>query len=95
MLYGAVLGDIIGSAYEFHTDMKRKDLPLFSAGSYFTDDTVMTMAVANALMRTIEKDDVEAFKDAVAWDMWEHGTNYAYCEANRPGLRSKTAAFRY
>ena len=49
-MIGAILGDMIGSPYEFDRGGKTKDFPLFSAGSMFTDDTVMTIAVAEALM---------------------------------------------
>ena len=49
-MYGAILGDIIGSPYEFDMGDKTKDFPLFSKRSYFTDDTVMTVAVAEALL---------------------------------------------
>ena len=49
-MYGAILGDIIGSPYEFDMGGKTKDFPLFSEESYFTDDTVMTLAVAEAFM---------------------------------------------
>lgn len=48
-LLGAICGDIIGSAYEFHT-MKRTDFDLFLRYSHFTDDTVMTIAVAHWIM---------------------------------------------
>lgn len=48
-MLGAIAGDIIGSVYE-HAPIKSKDFPLFKAGSRFTDDTVMTMAVARALL---------------------------------------------
>lgn len=48
-MYGAILGDIIGSPYEFDQGDKTKDFPLFSEKSHFTDDTVMTIAVAEAL----------------------------------------------
>lgn len=44
-MYGAILGDIIGSPYEFDMGNKSKDFPLFSERSTFTDDTVMTLAV--------------------------------------------------
>ena len=44
-MLGAMLGDIIGSVYEFN-NIKTKDFPLFSNGSYYTDDSVMTLAVA-------------------------------------------------
>lgn len=47
-MYGAILGDIIGSPYEFDMGRKIKNFPLFSENSYFTDDTVMTIAVAEA-----------------------------------------------
>lgn len=49
-MYGAILGDIIGSPYEFDQGDKTKDFPLFSEKSMFTDDTVMTIAVAEATM---------------------------------------------
>ena len=51
-MYGAILGDIIGSPYEFDRGGKTKDFPLFSPRSKYTDDTVMTVAVADALMKT-------------------------------------------
>ena len=44
------MGDIIGSPYEFDMGSKTKAFPLFSANSQFTDDTVMTIAVAEALL---------------------------------------------
>ena len=49
-MYGAILGDMIGSPYEFDRGNKSKDFPLFTAKSRFTDDTVMTIAVAEALL---------------------------------------------
>ena len=52
-MYGAIIGDIVGSVYEFD-NIKTKDFPLFSAGSSFTDDSIMTVAVASALLRSRE-----------------------------------------
>ena len=49
-MYGAILGDIIGSPYEFDQGSKTKDFPLFTQESEFTDDTVMTIAVADAFL---------------------------------------------
>ena len=49
-MYGAILGDIIGSPFEFDRGKKTKDFPLFSTASEFTDDTVMTLAVAEAFL---------------------------------------------
>lgn len=51
-MYGAILGDMIGSPYEFDRGSKTKDFPLFSWDSRFTDDSVMTAAVAEALLDT-------------------------------------------
>jgi ADP-ribosylglycohydrolase len=48
-MIGAIAGDIIGSVYE-DRPIKTKDFPLFSAGSTFTDDTVLTVAVADAIL---------------------------------------------
>lgn len=48
-MLGAVAGDIIGSLYEFHPAMSM-DFPLLSEGSAWTDDTVLTMAVAETLL---------------------------------------------
>ena len=47
-MYGAILGDMIGSPYEFDQGGKSKEFPLFIESSHFTDDTVMTVAVADA-----------------------------------------------
>ena len=48
-MLGAIAGDIIGSAWEAAGE-KRHDFPLFTEHSRFTDDTVMTVAVAHALL---------------------------------------------
>ena len=47
-MIGAIVGDIVGSKYEFN-NIKTKDFPLFSNGCRFTDDTVMTLAIFKAL----------------------------------------------
>jgi ADP-ribosylglycohydrolase len=48
-MIGAIAGDIIGSVYEFHP-IKTKDFPLFSPSCFFTDDTVLTVAIADAIL---------------------------------------------
>ena len=58
-MYGAILGDMIGSPYEFDRGDKTKEFPLFSRTTRFTDDSVMTIAVAEALMDSIGKSDDE------------------------------------
>lgn len=49
-MLGAIFGDIVGSIYEFH-NIKTKRFPLLQERSHFTDDTVMTVAVAWALIK--------------------------------------------
>ena len=48
-MLGAIIGDNVGSVYEFD-NIKTKDFELFKPNSRFTDDTVMTCAVAEAIM---------------------------------------------
>lgn len=51
-MYGAIIGDIVGSVYERRRDrIKTKEFPLFKESSRITDDSVLTIAVARALMR--------------------------------------------
>ena len=48
-MLGAMIGDIIGSVYEWH-NVKSEDFSLFSDQSRFTDDTVLTAATASAIL---------------------------------------------
>ncbi len=48
-MLGAITGDIVGSIYE-HANIKTKDFPLFGPGCAFTDDTVLSVAVADCLL---------------------------------------------
>ena len=61
-MYGALLGDMIGAPYEFDRGDKTKEFPLFCKYSHFTDDSVMTIAVAEALLdfRFREDADIKA-----------------------------------
>ena len=52
-MIGALAGDMIGSIYEHHP-IKRVAFPLFSPGSRFTDDTVLSLAVARAFLNSGE-----------------------------------------
>lgn len=50
-MLGAIIGDIVGSVYEFHQPpIKSTDFELFTERSTFTDDTVLTVAVAEAIL---------------------------------------------
>ncbi len=48
-MYGAILGDIIGSRFEFDRGGWTKDFELFTPECAFTDDSVMTVAIAEAM----------------------------------------------
>ena len=48
-MFGAIAGDVIGSVFEHH-NVKHTEFDLFSEGSRFTDDTVLTVAVAESIM---------------------------------------------
>lgn len=48
-LLGAIIGDVIGSVFEWH-NIKTEDFVLFSPQSRFTDDTVLTVAIADAIL---------------------------------------------
>ena len=75
-MYGAILGDIIGSPYEFDMGDKTKDFPLFSEESYFTDDSVMTIAVAEAFMNVKPEDDDDAIRKEVVRSLQKYGHRY-------------------
>lgn len=60
-MIGAIVGDVVGSVYEWH-NIKTKDFPLFRKDCHFTDDTVMTCAVAEGIMNGGSTDD---FVDAI------------------------------
>ena len=75
-MYGAILGDIIGSPYEFDMGNKTKDFSLFSEESHFTDDTVMTIAVAEALLDA--PDDKEVIRHRLIDAMQKYGKRYPH-----------------
>lgn len=75
-MYGAILGDIVGSPYEFDQGDKTKDFPLFSPGSTFTDDTVMTIAVAEAFLDAPADADEDAIRKLLVNRMQYYGELY-------------------
>ena len=61
-MIGAIVGDIVGSVYEWN-NIKTEEFPLFQDKCFFTDDTVMTIAIAEALMNGGKRDDfIDAMK---------------------------------
>ena len=76
-MYGAILGDIIGSPYEFDRSGKTKDFPLFISSSMYTDDSMMTVAVAEALLDSLGKGREER-RNAVIRSMRKWGRKHPY-----------------
>lgn len=74
-MYGAIIGDIAGSAFEFNPT-KSKGFVLFSEQSRPTDDSVMTVAVADALLGLEGGESDEEIKTAVARSMKKWGRRY-------------------
>ena len=74
-MYGAILGDITGSPYEFDRGSKSKVFPFFDKGCTFTDDSVMTIAVADALLSTMGRSD-EDIKKALVNSLKRWGRKY-------------------
>lgn len=78
-MYGAILGDIIGSPYEFDVNnIKTTEFELFSERSEFTDDSIMTLAVADALMNCGIDADEQTMKKAIIEAMREYGRRYPF-----------------
>ncbi len=74
-MYGAIIGDIAGSTLEFRRK-KNYDFPMFIQGSDITDDTIMTVAVARALMQW--KAEGGDLHDAMRFHMRDLGREYPY-----------------
>ena len=74
-MIGAIFGDIVGSVYEFD-NIKTKEFPLFGGDCEYTDDTVMTVAVADALMQWGRRGDLAAFREILIEKMHAYGKKY-------------------
>jgi ADP-ribosylglycohydrolase len=77
-MYGAILGDIIGSPYEFDQGDKTKEFPLFSKRSEFTDDTVMTIAVADVFLDAQPSADIKWIRNRLIRGMQKYGKLFPY-----------------
>ena len=72
-MLGALIGDIVGSVYEWHNH-KSKDFPLFQPDCRMTDDSVMTAAVASAVLMGTE--DLAQFQANVVAEMRRLGRQH-------------------
>lgn len=77
-MYGAILGDIIGSPYEFDQGDKTKIFPLFSRRSCFTDDSVMTIAVAEAFLDAPPNAERACLQSRLIGSMRRYGRLFPY-----------------
>ena len=72
-MLGALIGDIAGSIYEWHNH-KSKDFPFLQPQCRMTDDSIMTTAIAAAVLEGI--DDLDEFKAHVIQQMRDFGARY-------------------
>ena len=75
-MFGAIIGDMVGSIYEFDNH-RSKEFPFFSGGCYPTDDSIMTIAVAKAIMENDGK--VEGLSEKTVEWMQKIGRQYPNC----------------
>lgn len=75
-MFGAILGDIIGSTHEFDEVTKSKEFTLFGRCNIFTDDTVMTVAIAEALMDAGIEADIPTIEEHCVRSMQKWGNRY-------------------
>ena len=84
-LMGAIIGDISGSWYEFRNIKKRPD-SLVTPRDFFTDDSVLTIAVAHGMVSAFSKidrsqlaqspDAQRCVKDEVTTSLWQFAQQY-------------------
>lgn len=75
-MLGAIIGDIVGSRFEWN-NIKTKDFELFTDKCGFTDDSVMTIAVADALMRA--EGNIDILPTYAVESMQRIGRPYPHC----------------
>ena len=84
-MIGAIIGDIVGSRFEWNNH-RSKDFELFTPKCFATDDSIMTLAIAEALMRA--KPDFSDLSAQAVRCMQEVGRPYPHC-----GYRLRSANF--
>jgi ADP-ribosylglycohydrolase len=75
-MLGAIIGDIVGSRFEFN-NYKAKDFEFFHPKCFFTDDTIMSLAIAKSLL--LCKSDYSDLSDKAISYMQEIGRPYPNC----------------
>ncbi len=77
-MLGAIAGDVIGSVYEF-SNHRYKEFELLKDDCFFTDDTVMTIAVCEALMDSCPDEDDNDIRERIIDSMKKYGRRYPFC----------------
>lgn len=75
-MLGAIIGDIVGSRFEWNNN-KNKEFELLNHKCFFTDDSVMSLAIAKALLES--KEDYSNLSELAVKYMQEIGRNYPNC----------------
>lgn len=77
-MLGAIIGDIIGSRFEFNNWQGGKDFTLFNSSCDYTDDTICTVAIADAILKKGSyKDSLQAWCQKYPHPMGAYGGSFA------------------
>lgn len=79
-MLGSIIGDIVGSRFEWN-NYRGKDFSFFSSDCFPTDDTYMTLAVANAIL--VSEPDKSDLADNTVYFMQKIGRKYSNCGFGR------------
>ena len=77
-MIGAMIGDIIGSVYEFKDNVEDKNFKLFVSYAMTTDDSIMTLAVGQALVNTYEEKETVKIQEELVKQLQKFGREYPY-----------------
>lgn len=75
-MLGAIIGDIVGSRFEWD-NIKTKEFELFTRNCFATDDSIMTLAVAKAIVESNK--DLDILRKTVTGQLQEVGRPYPNC----------------
>lgn len=76
IMYGAVLGDMVGAPYEFDRGDKSKNFIMFNRNVHYTDDSVMTFAIADAILTVGIDSGEQSMKKSFVEKMQKWGNKY-------------------
>ena len=65
-MLGAIIGDVVGSIYEFNND-RRKEVELFTGKNFLTDDSIMTLAVCEIMQKRLYMDKDKVIDTLKKW----------------------------